>query len=285
MKFKNCGAELFVPDREPVPEAIGRTTHMAIAAHQDDLEIMAYHGILQCFAKADQWFMGVVVGDGSGSARANLYAEYCDEAMRRVRRAEQKKAAYVGEYGALALLDYPSCQVKDSMNCDILEELSEIVAAARPEVIYTHNLADKHDTHVSVALRTIQALRRLPEALRPERIYGCEVWRGLDWMNDEDKVMFDVSSRPNLAAALIGVHDSQIGGGKRYDLATAGRRLANATYLEAHGVDEASAYIWGMNLKPLVDNPALDIDAYVQDYIRRFSLDVSERLMRLLKTE
>ena len=49
MKLRNTGSEIFVPDNKPVDEAISRTTHMAIGAHQDDLEIMAYDGILKCF--------------------------------------------------------------------------------------------------------------------------------------------------------------------------------------------------------------------------------------------
>ena len=45
MDFHNPAADLFVPDGLEMPAALSRTTHLAIAAHQDDLEIMAYHGI------------------------------------------------------------------------------------------------------------------------------------------------------------------------------------------------------------------------------------------------
>jgi hypothetical protein len=77
------------------------------------------------------------------------------------------------------------------------------VEAARPQVIYTHNLADKHDTHVAVVLRTLQALRELPREARPEHVYGCEVWRDLDWLSDADKVVFDVQAHENLAMSLV----------------------------------------------------------------------------------
>ena len=36
--MKNLGAEFFIPDNLPIEEAIARTTHMGISAHQDDLE-------------------------------------------------------------------------------------------------------------------------------------------------------------------------------------------------------------------------------------------------------
>ncbi|MDI6827795.1 MAG: PIG-L family deacetylase, partial [Armatimonadota bacterium] len=255
MQLTNPNAEIFVPDGEPIEKAIARTTHMAIGCHQDDIEIMAYDGILKCFGSPTNWFLGVVVTNGAGSPRDDLYANYTDEDMQKVRRMEQKKAAVVGEYAAVALLDYSSSAVKDSSNRSVVDDIKKLLLAARPEIVYTHNLADKHDTHVSVALRAIQALRELPSDSQPKAIYGCEVWRDLDWMIDEDKVAFDLAGHENLAAALLGVFDSQICGGKRYDLATIGRRRANATYFESHGTDVTTQMSFAMDLTPLIKDP------------------------------
>jgi hypothetical protein len=148
-------------------------------------------------------------------------------------------------------------------------------------VIYTHNLADKHDTHVAVALRVIRALRELPADLRPQHLYGCEVWRNLDWLNDKDKVVFDVSAHENLATSLVGIFDSQICGGKRYDLATMGRRRANASYLESHATDVATSVIFGIDLTPLIKDPSLDLKQYIAGFINRFAEEVSSRIAKL----
>jgi LmbE family N-acetylglucosaminyl deacetylase len=282
MKFVKTGAELFIPDGKPIEEAIKRTTHMAISAHQDDIEIMAYHGILHCFGTSDKWFSGVVVTNGSGSPRDDIYAKYTDDEMQKIRKHEQKKAAYVGEYGAMALLNYTSAEVKDSKNNAVVNELKELIDAARPEVIYTHNPTDKHDTHVAVTIRVINAIRMLPTDRRPQRVYGCEVWRALDWLNNEDKVLFDVSAHPNIAAAVLGVHDSQICGGKRYDLATEGRRRANATYAESHGTDNAQALNYAMDLTPLIINDIMDIGQYIKGYVDRFYSDIKNRIEKYL---
>lgn len=281
MKLKNSSAEFFIPDNKPVAEGLQRTTHLAISAHQDDIEIMAYDGVLKCFGRSDQWFTAVVVTNGAGSPRDDLYAGYSDAEMQKVRKLEQKKAAFVGEYGALALLDYTSAAVKDPKNEDVVNELKELILLARPRYVYTHNLADKHDTHVGVVAKVIKALRSLPADVRPEKLYGCEVWRNLDWMNDDEKVIFDVSGHPNIAAALVEVHDSQICGGKRYDLATAGRRLANATYAASHDTDKATALSYAMDLTPLIQNPGLDVADYVQGYINRFAGEVNARLTKM----
>jgi len=281
MRFRMKSAEIFVPDGSPEDIALARTTHMAVGAHQDDLEIMAYDGILKCFQSEKNWFCGVVMTDGSGSPHDDLYRDYSNEEMRVVRRKEQKKAAIVGEYTAQILLDYPSSAIKDPENEAPIEDLVEILKVAKPCIVYTHNLADKHDTHVATALRVIEAIRKLPNDMKPERVYGCEVWRDLDWLLDGDKVVFDVSAHENLQMALLGVFDSQICGGKRYDLATMGRRRANATYYESHGVDVATGMTFAMDLTALVRDPDIDIKEYVAGFVRKFMEDVTRRLERL----
>lgn len=281
MRFHLPTAEIFVPDSLPADQALARTTHLAVSAHQDDLEIMATASILECFQQARKWFTGVVLTDGRGSPREHLYKDYSDEAMRQVRLKEQKKAAVVGEYGALLLLDYPSHDIKDGSNQSPVDDLVQVLTATHPQVVYTHNLADKHDTHVAAALKVIAAIRSLPAADQPHRLFGCEVWRDLDWMVDADKLAFDLSARQNLQAALLGVFDSQISGGKRYDLAAIGRRRANATYFEAHGVDVSTGMSYAMDLTPLILSPEIEINNFVQEHIHRFARDVADRLTRL----
>jgi LmbE family N-acetylglucosaminyl deacetylase len=281
MNYHKSTSEIYVPDGSAAEAALTRTTHLAIGAHQDDLEFMAFHGILECFGRDDRHFTGVTVTNGAGSARNGIYAHYTDEEMQNVRRLEQKKAAVVGEYSAHIFLDYTSAEVKDGKNLPVVLDLKGIVAAARPQVIYTHNLADKHDTHVAVVLRTIQALRDLPREARPDRVYGCEVWRDLDWLVDADKIVFDVQAHENLAMSLAGVFDSQISGGKRYDLATMGRRRANATYLASHAVDQTTAASFAVDLTPLVQNEELDPAEFILEFIDRFKNDVCTRLAKL----
>ena len=282
MKLLKPTAEYFVFDGKPVEEAINRTTYMSIAAHQDDIEIMAYDGILKCFNNPEEWFFGVVVTNGSGSARDGEYKNYTDEDMINIRKLEQKKAAFIGEFGALALLDHPSKEVKDPKNTEIIDEMLMLLNQAKPKVLYTHNLADKHDTHIGVTTKVIKALRKMDKKDRPEKVYGCEVWRNLDWMVDKEKVSFDVSGHPNLAASLVEVFDSQIVGGKRYDLATMGRRLANATFSESHFVDKTDAVSLAMDLTPLIEDDSLDIKTYVLAYIERFKKDVEDRIEKML---
>lgn len=281
MRLHNPQADVFIPDGAAMPAALERTTHLSIGAHQDDVEIMAYHGIAACFGRTEKWFTGVVVTNGGGSPRTGLYGHLSDEQMQQVRLKEQRKAACVGEYACQIQLGYPSSAVKDPSHPGVREDLTAILEVARPEVVYLHNLADKHDTHVGVALRAIAALRALSGEFRPQKVYGCEVWRDLDWLPDEDKQALPVSAAPNLAAALLGIFDSQISGGKRYDLATTGRRLAQATYYASHATDVETALTYAVDLTPLVEDPERPVADYVLGFVEKFKADVESRLRKL----
>ena len=284
MKLHSSTAEIFIPDAAPQADALARVTHLGIGAHQDDLEFMAFHGILNCFARDDQWFGGVTCTNGAGSSRTGPYADFSDAQMMTIRRQEQNTAATIGGYAAMIQLDYPSSTLKDPSAQELKNDLVTILTATRPDVVYTHNPADKHDTHIAVTIAALLAMRELPRDQRPRQVIGCEVWRNLDWLPDEEKILMDVSGRDNLAAALNGVFDSQIAGGKRYDLATLGRRAANATFFNSHATDASTQLIFGLDLTPLVADDTKDIASYVCDLIDRFNTDVRLKLNQRLGT-
>jgi LmbE family N-acetylglucosaminyl deacetylase len=282
MKLHHSTAGIFIPDSHPEAEALQRVTHLGIGAHQDDLEFMAFHGILECFARDDRWFGGVTCTNGAGSSRTGPYAGFTNERMMEVRKQEQNTAATIGGYAAMIQLDYPSSAVKSAEEQDLKNDLKAILEATRPEVVYTHNPADKHDTHIGVTIAALLAIRELPHDQRPKKVIGCEVWRNLDWLPDEFKVLMDVSGRDNLAAALNGVFDSQIAGGKRYDLATLGRRAANATFFDSHSTDASTQLIFGIDLTPLITDDSSDIVDYVCNLIDQFNDDVRLKLSHRL---
>lgn len=281
MRFIRPEADSFVPDGSPVETALRRTTHLAVVAHQDDIEFMAIHGVLACFGRDDRSFTGVTVTDGGGSPRAGRYAGTSDDEMRRVRREEQRRAAAAGGYGCQIQLAHPSAVVRDPEDPGPTADLGAILELARPSVVYLHNPADKHDTHVACFLRALAALRALPADRRPATVYGCEMWRDLDWLVDDDKVLLPIEDPTGLAPVLAAVFDSQIAGGKRYDLAIAGRRRAQATFADPHATDRHEQLTLALDLTPLVEDPGADVAAFTAAHLRRLEEDIRERLARL----
>lgn len=275
MRLRHPQARLCVAGDGVHGTDLSATTHLGIGAHQDDLEILAAHGILECFESGSRAFTGVVVTDGVALGGGDA----ADQA--RTRAEEQLEAARMGRYHACALLGYTSQEVKAGPSPDLIDDLVQIFRAARADVIYTHNFCDKHSTHLAVAGAVICALRQLPAAELPRRVIGCEVWRDLDWLPDAQKVQLNVSAHPELQERLIAVFKSQIEGGKRYDLATMGRRRSHATFSESHNSDQASAMIYGMDLMPLVLDPDLSVEAFVESLLRAFSADLMKPLKAL----
>jgi len=282
VRFSRPDADIFLPIAESITPAaaLARTTHLCVAAHQDDIEIMAHHGIAECHGRTDRFFTGVVVTNGAGSPRDGGYAKFTNEQMLAVRRAEQRRAAEIGRYNLMLQLAHTSADVKAARARDVFRDLTTIFAACAPEIIYLHQPADKHDTHVALALRCIEALRALPVAKRPRRVLGCEVWRDLDWLIDADKVALDASGLPELAPQLLKVFDSQIAGGKRYDLAALGRRLANATFHNSHDTDKFSAITWAMDLTPLIADEKLPVSNFTLAYVDRLRADIAMRIVK-----
>ena len=271
MTLKNPNAHTFFPGEKSL---VG-ITDLCIAAHQDDVEIMAYAPISDCYGKHS--FCAVIVTDGAGSPRTGEFAGYTDEEMKEVRKKEHEEAAMIGGYRAVIQLGYPSAAVKDAANADAVEDLVALLKTVRPKRLYTHNPADKHPTHVAVALRVIEAVRRLSGEYRPDVFVGLEVWRGLDWLCDEDKVRLDTGAYPELAKKLLTVHRSQVAGGKRYDEAAIGRRAANATFFASHETDEKSSMNFALDLLPLLDRDVTPA-AYVAGFIGRFADEVAKTI-------
>ena len=98
-------------------------------------------------------------------------------------------------------------------------------------------------------------------------------------MCDEEKIYMDCGAHPNLMRSLSAVFDSQIVGGKRYDLAAEGRRLANATFSESHACDAYTALNYAMDLTPLMSD-TLDIAEHAAGFIRRFEAQVRSTISK-----
>lgn len=271
--------DLFIPDGTGKTEAHLRCTHLGIGAHPDDLEFMAFHGISSCYDKSDHWFGGITCTNGGNCSRSGAYANYSDQAMIAVRAEEQKEAARLGHYSFVHQLGLSSSEVNVAASINPLtDRLTDLLKEIRPTTLYTHNPADSHPTHVAVCLAVLEAVRRQPPENRPSRTLGCEVWRSLDWLSPEDKVILDVSRIPDLAGRLHASFDSQIAGGKNYGDAVVGRSRSNATFLEKGKRDTLKQAWFAMNLTPLTRDGSPGVQAFTKALVQRLDKSISDSL-------
>lgn len=267
MEFTRSNVDIYVHKlfrSKPLEKILPKTTHLVVGAHQDDIEIMAYHAIQECYRSKSKWLTGITMTDSRTGPRGRVFKSLSDIKMTKLRRQEQRKAAEIGEYLAQFQLGYDSDQVKENAD-GVCDDLEKLFLVCRPKYIYLHNLCDKHLTHVACALRAVTSLRRIREEWSPEKVFGCEVWRNLDWMADGEKVIHPVSKYPTLRSKLIQVYKSQIQGGKNYTSGSEGRRLANATFFESNKIDKETHLSFAMDLTPLV----LDLNLDPREFVRR----------------
>jgi len=281
MRLHNPNADLFVPDGSDLEDALARTTHLCVGAHPDDIEIMSISAIAACRERDDLAFTGVCATDGGRSPRSGRYARHDDSEMARARRKEQRAAARAGDYGAMLQLGHESQGLQQARLAPLIDDLEVVLRTTRPACIYTHNPADKHPTHVATAVATVEAVRRVSHELALETFVGCEVWRSLDWLAEEKRVQLDSTGHDDLAQSLIAIFDSQVSGGKRYDLAALGRRRANATYARPSETDTSEQITFAMDLLPLVV-PGSSIEAYVGGLIENLQAEVLATLQPFL---
>lgn len=286
MTLDKRDAEMFIPDGATEDEAVKRSEIMAVGAHPDDIEVMSMPGILKALAAGGNRFFGVVATNGVGTYRSFDEINLSYQEMRDVRIAEQKKAASVGRYSGLALLNYESAEVKDACFTNIDRDLKHLFSAVRPSEIYLHNPFDRHDTHVAVCIRSIYALREVKAETgwKPERLYAGECLRGLDWLVHCDRLVLPVDDKDCMSDKILGVYKSQMIGLRRYDQAVKGRRITNATYQEAQAIGSEYELAFAVDLLPLVEDSTLSVADFVRHTIDRFRADILSRLDRFTPT-
>lgn len=250
-----------------------KVSSLCIVAHPDDAEILAASAIDRAFEGAEGSFACVIVTDGGGSARAGEYADFSDEDMKKIRIEEQKKAAETGQFESLFLLGFSSAELKADPFGAASEKVKEIILQKAPQKLYVHSPFDSHATHVAVCKCVMHALLQIDRKKRPEKVLGGEVWRSLDWLPAGHMVVEVCSAEGSVADRALLCHKSQIDGGKRYDLAAAGRRRANATFGESRAIDEAEGLCRFVDMTS-VSNGEISLDAFVRQILTQFSEDV-----------
>jgi LmbE family N-acetylglucosaminyl deacetylase len=285
VKLLHPNAFAYIPSGEEIDFALRRTTHLSIGAHPDDLEFMSFHGISSCYKKSDAFFTGIVVTDGAGSVKSGPYAGVSSKELIKIRAQEQKKGADIGKYNALIMLQYESSDLQSNRPIHQrpwLQDLQSLFTLCRPQTVYSHNPFDKHPTHLAVILPLIQFLQSLPSAQRPERLYGCEVWRGLDWVLEEDRTSLPIDRKDSLAEELNQVFISQIEAGKNYAEAIRGRRIANATFTNPHLTDPAPQMELALDLSPLLPQTPDQIIPHLKSILDRFQAALLTNLRKQL---
>ncbi|MEG1529556.1 MAG: PIG-L family deacetylase, partial [Clostridia bacterium] len=173
---------------------------------------------------------------------------------------------------ALYLFEKSSAEVKEKQEEIILGLKGILEEYQGLDALYIHSIFDSHKTHVAASICAIEAVRLLENSKKPKKIYGCELWRDLDWLPNDEKVVFDVSGNDELSRNLMDCFASQ-NAVKRYDLASIARRVSNATYYASHSGDTANELIYAVDLTEL-GFEGVSIASFAQAKLKKFAREV-----------
>ncbi len=221
---------------------------MCIGAHKDDVEIMAFDGIIKGL---DGGFVAVVLTSGSTCPKGEMLKDLSPKEISALRTNEQLEASKIGKYAGLYLIEKESPELQN-YDEQLVHSLCEILQANRGmDTVYIHSPFDRHKTHRRAFDVAIDAFRMLDKADLPRKVYACEVWGSLDWYNGKYRTEFVLDGHEQLAYDLMSCFKSQ-NQAKRYDLAVGARRQANATFGDGHALDMAKSVALALDVTDLV---------------------------------
>jgi hypothetical protein len=100
-------------------------------------------------------------------------------------------------------------------------------------------------------------------------------------MLDEDKVVFDVSERDNIATSLVGLFDFTNKQCGTVRSCNNGKTSCKRYFYASHGVDVSIYVIYVFEPIPVITD-SLDIVDYTLQFIERFKNDVVQRLKKMM---
>ena len=150
-----------------------------------------------------------------------------DKELIEARVQEQMRASQIGEYADLVFLKKSQAEMEDLDNTSIVKDLQKMILDLNPDIVYTHNIFDRNLSHIRLTLKVIDAILALPEESRPRLLYGCEIFRSLDWLPERYRVNFDISDNKDIQSRLIGVYDTMLEQSQNFSKAVVGRKLAS----------------------------------------------------------
>ena len=241
-------------------EALSDTTHMAIVAHADDDGVLAGQAISETYLNPDKHLTVIVVSASPGTGRPPGYEGFDDAAMVAIRRREQIDASDVGCYAATAQLGFSKNEIMGLENGDftaahnIQVTLRDILRhTPRLDSLYLHSIFDEHDTHQALTMLTLDALRELEKAERPQNCYGVEVSSSLSWLPPEHKKRLFISQMRTVKA-ILGRYKTELAK-RKYDEGVEGRSIANAVFQRDMGTSPAEPYLCALDYGSILNAP------------------------------
>lgn len=153
---------------------------LVVAAHPDD-EILGCGGTLARHAQAGDDVHILIVAEGATSRDPGRDTGLRRDELEALCSAARQAAVAIGARPP-RLLGFPDNRLDTLPLLDVIKGIESVVAAATPEIVYTHHAGDLNVDHRIVHQATVTACRPLPGA-SVKAIYGFETLSSTEWQS------------------------------------------------------------------------------------------------------
>lgn len=190
----------------PTSAKDGSIVSMCLAANITDVEILGSGGIIDSLYNPNKSFVGVVAYAPTEIPNAGLYSLYNPQDMIRIRQEEQQKAANIGSYNSVFLLNHNN--EEEEVVESIINDFVGLIKAYKPEIIYTFSPFDLDPAKIEIMKCVIIALSRIVDDYRPKAVYGVYTEGSLSFVPLTQLVDLGIETKIGFAYSLLNVYDS-----------------------------------------------------------------------------
>lgn len=144
----------------PTSNKKGKIVTLCFGVEAGDVEVIGSSLCGQVLADGARSFIGVIARTPHDIEPASLYSEYSEEEMVSIRLHEAIKAANIGSYQSLYLLNYGQLE---AINEEMINDYVELINTYRPETIVTFSPLEEDPERIVCLKSVLIALERVKD--------------------------------------------------------------------------------------------------------------------------
>lgn len=190
-----------------VPTAAKQGTLVALgfAVEAGDLEVIASSHISDVICDGHRSFVGVITRTPHDVEAVGAYSGFDADEMVTVRLHEAQKAANIGSYQALYLLNYGELAEPSP---ELVADYRDLLVTYRSDIVFTYSPLDRNREHLVSLKALLQAVNSLEAEQRPAHIYAVNTGGDLGQLLAEELVDLDYDARLPLIESMLSVYVS-----------------------------------------------------------------------------
>lgn len=270
IELKNSDA-LALPENLNLADYKGADNIVIIAPHPDD-DAIGLGGTIKLLTEKGEKIFVIYVTTGSGTPAAGRRGA---ETITKQRQEEAAGAMRTLDITGGFFLHWESKEIVETKIDDVVQDIFTVLILLQPKLIYVPSPFETHLTHLAATQRTLEAMRRMPQA--EVKLRGYSVWNEIFAANEELETI-DISEVVDAKKRAIRAHESEIKF-KPYDTAAIGKNHFEAIFNDPHKDSKSQYSETFLIMDEIAARPELELDIYTRNLALKKLHDMYEKLI------